>query len=112
MPEALVQLLTKAGHNVETAFGERLTGAEDTTILQAATREGRVLMTSDLDFADIRAYPPGSHKGIVVFRPKDQRWRTLRGQVQNLLEATNLDALSGSLAIVEATRIRYRRSKK
>jgi hypothetical protein len=30
-------------------------------------------MTFDLDFADVRHYPPGSHGGIVVFRLHDQR---------------------------------------
>lgn len=112
MPEALVQLLTKAGHDVETAFGERLAGAKDPLILQAAGREGRVLMTYDLDFADIRVYPPGSHAGIVVFRLKDQRWRTLRQPVQRLLEETDLDSLRGSLAIVDAARVRYCRGGK
>jgi len=31
-----------------------------------------VLMTLDLDFANVQAYPPKSHPGIVVFRSKSQ----------------------------------------
>ncbi len=112
MPEALVQLLTKAGHDVETAFGERLAGAKDPLILRTAHRESRVLMTFDLDFADIRVYPPGSHAGVVVFRLRDQRWRTLRQPAQRLLEETDLESLRGSLAIVDAARVRYRRASK
>lgn len=112
MPEALSEFLIAAGHQAETAFGEKLAGAKDPAVLQAAAREGRVLITFDLDFANIRTYPPGSHAGIVVFRLKDQRWRTLRQPVQHLLDETDLDILQGSLAIVEATRVRYRRLKK
>ena len=48
-------------------------GEDDPPILQAATNEGRMLMTFDLDFADIRHYPPGSHAGIVVFRQRQRR---------------------------------------
>ena len=35
-----------------------------------AIKENRVLLTQDSDFADIRNYPPGSHKGIIRFKVK------------------------------------------
>jgi predicted nuclease of predicted toxin-antitoxin system len=112
MPESLAHFLTQSDHDVETASGERLAGAKDPEIVQAATREGRVLMTFDLDFADIRMYPPGKHAGVVVFRLKDQRRRTLRQPVRHLLDETDIEKLRGSLAIVEAARVRYRCPKK
>jgi hypothetical protein len=31
-----------------------------------------VLVTFDLDFSDIRLYPPSSHSGIWVLRPQTQ----------------------------------------
>ena len=34
--------------------------------------EGRALVTCDLDFADIRAYPRGDYHGIIVLRPAVQ----------------------------------------
>ena len=33
-----------------------------------AQREGRILITQDLDFSDIRKFQPGTHYGIVVVR--------------------------------------------
>ncbi len=54
-----------------------LAGAKDPPVLEAAASESRVLMSFDLDFTDISHYPPGTHAGIVVFRLRDQRWKTL-----------------------------------
>ncbi len=111
MPEALVQFLTKAGHDVETVLNEQLSGAKDQLVLEVASREKRILLTFDTDFADIRAYPLGTHAGIVVFRLKDQRWQTLRGSVENLFKEPDMNVLFGSLVVVGTTRIRYRRQK-
>ena len=64
---ALVPLL-EAEVDVDTVADEGLVGADDPAVLLAASREDRVVMTMDRGFGDIRAYPPGSHGGIVVVR--------------------------------------------
>lgn len=74
LPNELMSFLSSFNHDVDTVATENLCGAEDTTVLEAATREGRVFMTFDTDFADIRTYRSGTHAGIVVFRLSDQRW--------------------------------------
>lgn len=45
-----------------------LTGAPDQDVVAAATSAGRILVSLDVGMGDIRAYPPGSHAGIVVLR--------------------------------------------
>jgi predicted nuclease of predicted toxin-antitoxin system len=57
------------GYDAVTAGDERLLGRSDIVIAEAARAEGRVLLTLDLEFADMRKHPPGSHPGIVLFRP-------------------------------------------
>ena len=84
LPAGLVDALRGERHNVATASDESLGGAKDPTLLAAAVAERRVLMTFDLDFADARAYPPGSHHGIVVFRLPNQRWRTLEPELRRM----------------------------
>ena len=84
----------------------------DPPVLDAATAEHRILMTFDLDFADIRQYPPGSHAGIVVFRLHDQRWVNLQKPVRRLLAQGTLENLANGLAIVDESRTRIKRSKK
>ena len=66
MPADLAAMLREEGHDVADVVEEGLGGADDPPVLKAATDEQRILITFDLDFADIRHYPPGSHGGIVV----------------------------------------------
>jgi predicted nuclease of predicted toxin-antitoxin system len=61
------------GFDVDTVLDESLGGRNDPDVLAAATAEGRMLLTLDRGFGDARAYPPGSHPGIVGLRPEDQR---------------------------------------
>lgn len=108
MPHALAVLLRAAGHDVETVPDENLSGAEDSIVLRCATEEDRVLMTFDLDFADIRSYPLGQHAGIVVFRIPDRRWAVLKEPAERLIASGRLDQISYGLAIVDDKRIRMR----
>lgn len=61
-------ILASAGHDADTVVAEHLAGAPDSDVVTAATAAGRILITLDRGMGDIRAYPPGSHAGIVVLR--------------------------------------------
>jgi predicted nuclease of predicted toxin-antitoxin system len=108
MPIALRDFLRSAGHDVEDVYAEGLSGKNDDPVIQTATKEQRLLITFDLDFADIRAYPPGSHGGVVVLRLTDQRWKAMKGPTEALVESGVLERLRGGLAIVDETRVRIR----
>ena len=55
LPLECAQLLTAAEHDVVRVIGQNLQGADDPSVLKACVEEGRVLVTLDVDFADIRA---------------------------------------------------------
>jgi predicted nuclease of predicted toxin-antitoxin system len=112
LPADLAKLLRESGHDVADVFEEGLAGADDTPVLSAASAEDRVLLTFDLDFADIRYYPPGKHGGIVVFRLHDQRWQAMEGAVKRLLAMKTLEGIARGLAIVDESRVRLKRAKK
>jgi predicted nuclease of predicted toxin-antitoxin system len=112
LPAGLVDLLRSAKFDVATAVEESLGGAKDALVTAAIKREGRLFMTYDLDFADIRKHPSGSHAGIVVFRLQDQRWRALEGPARRLVKSGLLERLHGRLAIVDEVRVRTRSEKK
>lgn len=59
LPRRIETALRGLGHDVETAISEGLSGAPDPDVLSACVAEGRILVTLDLDFSDIREYPPG-----------------------------------------------------
>ena len=108
MPASLMALLQSAGHDAATVVEEKLSGEVDSVVIRAAASEGRLLITFDRDFLDIREYPPGSHAGIVVFRLEDQRWPVLEAAARRVIDSGILDRLRQGLAIVDDARIRIR----
>ncbi len=72
LPRDAKALLLTAGHDAETATDEHLGGNPDLKVLDACRTESRILITLDLDFADIRLYPPSTHPGVWVLRPATQ----------------------------------------
>jgi predicted nuclease of predicted toxin-antitoxin system len=81
LPISSAQALAGCGHEVDTVAAEGLTGAADPRVVAAAAAEARVLITLDRGMGDIRAYPPGSHAGIVVLRLHDQSAPAVRNPV-------------------------------
>ena len=71
LPFVAADLLRQLGHDVETVVSEGLAGRPDIDVISAASAESRFLMTLDRGMGDIRAYPPGTHPGIAVFRLSD-----------------------------------------
>ena len=69
-----------------TAADEGLLSQPDPVIAKAAKEEGRILLTLDIEFADLRKYPPGSHPGIILFRPQSLG----PGTVNQFIEAHQL----------------------
>lgn len=107
---SLVDLLAAPGHDADTTTDEGLSGADDDTLFAAARSSGRLLVTLDRGFADLRRYPPGTHSGIVVLRPADQSVRAVNALVRRMLAERDLDALAGAITIVEPGRVRIRRT--
>ena len=110
LPIEAADLLRTSGHECHTVFDERLAGERDARVYEQCRLENRVLLTLDLDFSDIRTYPPSESPGIVVLRPSaPDRDRILR-LVRQVLLAFDRDAVAQSLWIAEENRIRIRRS--
>lgn len=100
----VLEMLSSQGHDVATVSEQGLAGSPDAAASKAVKAEGRCLITSDLDFADPRRYPPQSFPGLVVLRLGVP---TSRSQVRCLTRffADNPE-VSGHLWILEDTRAR------
>jgi predicted nuclease of predicted toxin-antitoxin system len=68
LPDEVATAFRDAGYEASTARSEGLAGVQDAHVSEVAQREGRVLVTLDVDFGDIRAYPPEEYPGIIVLR--------------------------------------------
>jgi predicted nuclease of predicted toxin-antitoxin system len=101
------QLFTESGQDAVTVRDEKLAGAADERVLQAATAEGRILVTLDHDFANVLRFPPEETAGVAVINPPGRvSTALLRQLVLALLQALTAQRLSGKLWIVEPGRIR------
>jgi hypothetical protein len=68
-----------------------------------------ILFTLDLEFADLRKFPPGTHPGIVLFRPLSMGPLATNRFIVNFVKETDITALLGCTAVVDPTRVRIRR---
>ena len=101
--------LRRLNHDVETAADEGLLSRSDVEVGMAAREAGRVLLTLDMDFGDLRKFPPGSHPGIVLFRPRSYGPLSVNAFIEKFVGGTDLRELSGCLVVVEPHRVRVRR---
>lgn len=105
----LVETLKEVGHDAETAADEGLAGSTDEVLGAAAAKEGRLLLSLDVGFADLRRFPPGSHSGIVVFRPGGLGPVATNRLVSAFVHEEAIANLVGCTCVVEPGRIRIRR---
>lgn len=77
LPAEFAAILREANFEAATVGEENLSGMADIAVLDLCKAETRVLVTLDLDFANVQAHPPGTHAGIIVFRSKSQDKLTL-----------------------------------
>ena len=110
VPEDAAELLRQAGHDCQTVYTEHLTGVPDESLMAACQKEQRILLTLDLDFADIRLYPPGEGPGTIVLRPTEPEAERVLRLLARVLRVLATEPIDQALWIVEEDRIRIRRS--
>ena len=105
-----VTILAEAGHDAVTVIEQGLRGRPDPDIARICREEGRVLITLDKDFADIRTYPPADYPGIIVCRLLSQSRQNVVAVVGRLVGWFGQRPLAGRLWIVDECEIRIRGS--
>jgi predicted nuclease of predicted toxin-antitoxin system len=108
LPAEHAAILREAGHEADTVADQKLSGSDDSTLAERCRTGDRILLTLDLDFANVQSYPPKSHAGIIVFRSNSQDKSTLISLLRRLLPVLAGRSPNGQLWIVERDRIRYR----
>ena len=106
-----MSILAGAGHDATSVFSQNLQGSPDSRIIEVCLAENRSLVTQDLDFADIRSYPPADYPGPAVLRLTRQDKYSLIEALQRVLPSLESETLRGRLWIIEEQRIRIRGGK-
>jgi predicted nuclease of predicted toxin-antitoxin system len=103
LPVLAADVLRQMGHDVDTVNDERLSGADDPRVIAAVTADDRALLTLDKGLADVRAYPPANHAGILLLRPKTSGPNTVMQFVKDHLGSlANIDPRGRLIVISEA----------
>jgi predicted nuclease of predicted toxin-antitoxin system len=104
-----VAALISAGHAATHIRALGMQRADDRDILELARTEGSVVLTFDLDFADLMALGIASTPSVVIFRLSDETPSSVNAKLLPVL-LEQRDALAqGALVMVEDSRYRLRR---
>ena len=108
LPVEVAEALRQSGHDAVTVLEQQHGGSADARLAALCQQEGRVLVTLDMDFADIRTYPPAAFPGLIVLRLGRQDKLHVLDVLARLLQVLRSELLDGTLWIVEENRIRIR----
>lgn len=111
MPNLLVATLANLGHDVETVAQEGLAGHSDSDIWKCSQKEGRFLITQDLDFSDIKRFTPGKHHGILLVRLRSPGRLALTRKIGKLFETENVSDWKECFVVVTDRKLRVQRPK-
>jgi predicted nuclease of predicted toxin-antitoxin system len=106
LPEVAAKVLREAGFDAETVLSEGLGGAPDSSVALVCKKENRALITLDLDFSDIRTYPPKEYPGIIVLRPHNHSIPNISVIMQKVIALLQKEPLKGAIWSVDDRRVR------
>ena len=104
----VAHLMSGAGHDVETVHTEGLRGADDPILANHCRAEDRAMVTLDLDFSDIRTYPPANYSGIIVLRVREQSRGHILSVMAKVIDTLQREPLKSRVWIVSEWSIRIR----
>jgi predicted nuclease of predicted toxin-antitoxin system len=105
----LAELLTTAGHDAVHARDLSLGRAPDELILDAARRDGRVVISADADFGEILARMNAGQPSVVFLRRQQGRRATeVAALIIANLDTVADDLLAGAIVVIDDYRIRVR----
>ena len=108
LPGEAIALAQARGQDVATAQQQQLGGASDDRLVTVCRQEHRVLVSLDLDFADIRLYRPAQGTGVIVLRPQRQSIPAILAIIDQALTFAESHDPVGQLWVVEPGRVRVR----
>jgi len=105
----VIEWLRAAGHDAVHLRDEGLKRLSNGDIFQKGFAEQRIVMTFDLDFGEILAGSAGQVVSVVLFRLHDTRTEHVIERLQNVLDQSSAELLSGAIVVVEEGRHRVRK---
>jgi predicted nuclease of predicted toxin-antitoxin system len=111
LPARLAITLSELGHDTDTVVQEGLAAESDAIVWHAAQSEGRLLVTQDLDFSDIRDFVPGTHHGIVLIRLRDPSRIALIERLISLFRSEQVEEWTSCFVVVTEHKFRVKKPR-
>ena len=108
LPVEIAARLREGGHHAATVKEQDMIGHIDSHLAEVCQQESRVLVTLDLDFADIRAYPPDRYHGLIVLRAIRQDKYHLMDVFEQIVPLLEREPLAKHLWVVDERSVRIR----
>jgi len=110
VPRSSAVVLSKLGHQVVDLRDISLGGVTDKEVIKYAKDNNLILVTRDVEFANVLRYPMGSHVGVVVLRlPFDFTSERINSVLKDFIRSVKVEDLLNNVTIVELGRYRIRR---
>lgn len=100
--------LRRAGHDAVHSRELGLQQTPDPDVINLASREGRIIVTFDLDFSRIIALSRSSEPSVILFRLERYSTPEINATLLRLLDRHAASLQSGVILIVDPARIRIR----
>jgi len=105
----LVKVLQAHGHEGVHAHELGMDRAPDTDLLEIARRDGRIIITADLDFPRLLALSLAEGPGIILFRGGNYSDTEMGDLLDKILTTVPANVLEASICVVDKKRIRITR---
>ena len=104
-----VEWLKSNGFEAKHLREEELQKLPDKDIFSKAQKEGRVILTFDLDFGEIAALAGTMLPSVIIFRLQDQTPRNVNRLLKQILDNTKEELKQGAIISANEKRFRVRR---
>ena len=104
----VVEWLREQGHDAIHLRDEGLHKMPNGEIFKKGIKENRVIITFDLDFAEIAALTGGEKTSVVLFRLKNTRAPNVISHLSKVIQESLDDFEKGAVVVVEEFRHRIR----
>jgi len=111
LPESLLAVLATLDHDVDNVRLEGLAGRADSDVWKAAQSSGRLFVTQDLDFSDMRKFAPGTHHGLLLVRLRSPGRLELAKRVMAIFQSRDVNTWEKCFVLVTETKVRVHRPK-
>ncbi len=109
VPRTYFHLLKQWGYEASLLTEHVAPTADDPDVLALAKKLQAVLFTVDMDFSNIKSYPPQDYNGIIVVRYQAQDEEKTSNALREVLQKFYPDDLGGVLVVIKGDRYSVRR---